>query len=114
MKEQAGNQQWVSYAAVVVNDYRCDRLTNDHKGEKVSVQQVPQDWVVPRFHANYSCDQVNQGDGLQAGKNPQSITTPTNLFVSQQLLLDTKELSKKLYISEITHIPSNQSAFIYG
>lgn len=49
-----------------VNDDRCEQLTDDHKGEKVSVQKVPQHRLVPRFHANYSGDQVNQGDGLRA------------------------------------------------
>lgn len=69
VKEQAGNQNRVKPPLQkCYHDYRWDHLTNDHEGEKVSVQQVPQDWAVPRFHANYSRDQVDQGDGLQADK----------------------------------------------
>lgn len=51
------------------------QLTDDHKGENVSVQQVPQDWLVPRFHANHSSHQVNQGDGLEVEKTQQSSLT---------------------------------------
>ncbi len=41
------------------------QLTDDHKGEKVSIEEVPQDWLVPCFHADHSGDQVNEGDGLE-------------------------------------------------
>lgn len=40
-------------------------LTDDHEGEKVSVEEVQQDWLVPRFHTDHSGDQVNKGDGLK-------------------------------------------------
>lgn len=52
------------------------QLTDDHEGENVSVQQVPQDWLVPRFHTNHSSHHVNQGDGLEAEKIQQSSLTP--------------------------------------
>lgn len=46
---------------------RCDQsqLTDDHEGEKVSIEEVQQDWLVPCFHADHSSDQVNEGDGLE-------------------------------------------------
>lgn len=67
------------------------QLTDDHKGENVSVQQVPQDWLVPRFHANHSSHQVNQGDGLETEKTQQSLTLPihlhpSNLHLSQLMI----------------------------
>lgn len=69
VKEQAGNQKTLVYcAASAVNECtQCgqSQLTDDHKGEKVSVEEVPQDWLVPRFHADHSGDQVNEGDGLE-------------------------------------------------
>lgn len=46
---------------------QCDQsqLTDDHKGEKVSIEEAPQDWLVPCFHADHRSDQVNKGDGLE-------------------------------------------------
>lgn len=44
------------------------QLTYDHKGEKVSIEEVEQDWLVPSFHTNHSSDQVNKGDGLGGDK----------------------------------------------
>lgn len=37
---------------------QCDQsqLTDDHKAEKVSVEEVPQDWLVPCFHADHGSD----------------------------------------------------------
>lgn len=59
----------MSYCAASVENQRIQcgqsRLTNDHEGEKVSVEEVPQDWLVPRFHTDHSGDQVNEGDGLK-------------------------------------------------
>lgn len=103
------------------------QLTDDHKGENVSVQQVPQDWLVPCFHANHSSHQVNQGDGLEAEKTQQSSPTllihlhPSNLHLSQLMMfyytlsishLWHNRLSKKLHNNEITHIPSYETAYL--
>lgn len=69
------------------------QLTNDHKGENVSVQQVPQDWLVPCFHSNHSRHQVDQGDGLEAEKTQQSPLIllihldPSNLILFQLMIL---------------------------
>ena len=41
------------------------RLTNDHEGEKVSIEEVKQNRLVPRFHTDDGSDQVNEGDGLE-------------------------------------------------
>lgn len=41
------------------------QLTDDHEGEKVSIEEVQQDWLVPRFHADHSSDQINEGNGLE-------------------------------------------------
>lgn len=40
-------------------------LTDDHQGEKVSVEEVEEEWLVPRFHANHRGDHINQRDGLK-------------------------------------------------
>lgn len=49
---------------------QCDQslLTYNHKGEKISIEEVEQDWQVPRFHTNHSSDQVNKGDSLGGDK----------------------------------------------
>ena len=39
-------------------------LTYDHDGEHVPVVEVPQYWLVPRFHADHGGDDVDDGDGL--------------------------------------------------
>lgn len=99
------------------------QLTDDHKGENVSVQQVPQDWLVPRFHANHSSHQVNQGDGLEAEKTQQSSLTllihlhPSKLHLSQLMMLYYTLfpifVTIDLYNHEITHFPSNQAACLH-
>lgn len=40
-------------------------LTDDHYGEKVSVEEVEEDWLVPSFYTDDSGDHVNEGDGLE-------------------------------------------------
>lgn len=98
------------------------QLTDDHKGENVSVQQVPQDRLVPRFHANHSSHQVNQGDGLEAiitgSINPFTPKQAPPLSADDALLhfishLCYNRLSKNLYNHEITHIPSNQAVCLH-
>lgn len=56
------------------------QLTNDHKGEEVSIQEAPQDWLVPRFHTDHSSDQVNEGDGLE-GEETQGIKSLEGWYV---------------------------------
>lgn len=80
VKEQAGDQKTeVIVAAADSESNGCiqivqSQLTNDHKGEKVSVEEVPQDWLVPCFHADHSGDQVNKGDGLEGDTRHQCVT----------------------------------------
>lgn len=69
LKEQTGNQKTVIIAAASASEWMHTmwppQLTDDHEGEKVSVEEVPDDWLVPCFHADHSGDQVNEGDGLE-------------------------------------------------
>lgn len=44
------------------------QLTYNHEGEKVSIEEVEQDWLVPGFHANHGSNQVNKGDSLEGDK----------------------------------------------
>lgn len=61
VKEQAGNKkkhELLQLPQEVNECVQCDQsqLTDDHKAEKVSVEEVPQDWLVPCFHADHGSD----------------------------------------------------------
>lgn len=69
------------------NQSHQSQLTDDHEGEKVSIEEVKEDRLVPRFHADNSGNQVNKRDSLEGDAMKDSeLTQASSLCISSYFL----------------------------